>query len=45
VIERDHLVGEVADYEMRPPGAVIVRGVHTHSAAGTAVLSESDAPG
>ena len=42
VVERDHLVREVADDEVGPSVAVVVGSVDAHGPAGGAVLGESD---
>ena len=43
VIQPQHLVGEVADQQVRPAGAVVVGGVHAHGAARHAVFAERHA--
>ena len=45
VVERNHLVGEVADDDAGVPAAVVVGGVGAHSGAGYAVFAEGDAGG
>src|SRR5712664_3645883 len=42
VIERDHLVGEVADDDAGVSAAVVVGGVGAYAGAGSAVLTEGD---
>ena len=41
-VERDHLVREVADHQVREPVPVVVRGVDAHGAARRPVLGEGD---
>jgi hypothetical protein len=43
VVEREHLVREVADHDARAPGAVEVRGIHAHPGARHAGLGERHA--
>ena len=45
LVERDHLVREVADDQARPAGAVVVGRVHAHAGARDAGLVEGDAGG
>src|SRR5258708_33773715 len=43
VIQRDHLVGKVADDDAGVTAAIVVGGVGAHSRAGNAILAEPDA--
>src|SRR5215469_877250 len=43
VIERDHLVGEIADDNARAPAAIVVRGIDAHAGARHSVFTETDA--
>src|SRR5437879_6231328 len=45
VVERDHLIGKVADDDAGVSAAVIVGGVGAHAGAGYAVFTEGDAGG
>src|SRR5215469_3491033 len=45
VIERNHLVGEVADQNTRVAAAVVVGGIGAHARTGDSVFAEADAGG
>src|SRR5206468_2754609 len=45
VVQREHLVGEVADEQAVATAAVVIGGVDAHGAAGLSLLAEGDTGG